>query len=398
MTVPNAPQQTHADENAHAPVAPAPGKLTLFVLVAVVGVIGAVGIGVLPRLKAKEALETAAKDRNGPKVVRTATVLAAPPTADITLPGTTTPFRSTTLFAKSSGFLRRNRVEVGDHVKAGAVLAEIDAPETDQDILLARARLDESLANVTIVTQTAERNRGLATQGVVSQQTADDTRALANSAQATVKAREADLKRLRALRGYQDVVAPFDGVITKRNVDPGALVGPAGGGGIALFEVAQVEPLRIFLDVPQALAAGITAGLDAKVTLPSGGKGAAGKVVRTSTVLDQGLRTLKTEVQLSDSGAVLPGAFVYVKLSVPRTEPPMLVTANALIVRKEGTMLARVEGNHVKLVNVTIVRDLGKDLEIMGPVKPGEPVVVNPTDDLVETTTISVAEDKRDAG
>ena len=395
MTAPNAPHDVHDN---HPPVTPAPGKLMVFVGLAVVVVIGAVGIGILPRLKAKEGLETSAKDRSGPKIVRVASILAGPPNADITLPGTTAPFRSTTLFAKSNGFLRRNRVEVGDHVKTGAVLAEIDAPETDQDILLARARLEESLANVTIVKQTAERNRGLATQGVVSQQTADDTRALANSAQATVKAREADLQRLRTVRGYQDVVAPFDGIITKRNVDPGALVGPAGAGSVSLFEVAQVEPLRIFLDVPQSLAAGIVAGLDAKVSLPGGGKSAMGKVVRTSTVLDQALRTLKTEVQLPEAGTILPGAFVYVKLSVPRTDPPMLVTANALIVRKEGTMVARVEGNRVKLVNVTIVRDLGKDLEITGGVKPGNPVVVNPTDDLAETTTISVAEEKRDAG
>lgn len=396
MTVPNAPQNT--SENAQVSVTPAPGKLGLFVALGVVGLIVAVAIGIVPRLRAKDALEVTAKDRSGPKVVRVATILAAPPNADITLPGTTTPFRSTTLYAKSSGFLRRNRAEVGDHVKTGAILAEIDAPETDQDILLARARLEESLANVSIVQQTAERNRGLATQGVVSQQAADDTRALANSARAAVKAREADLQRLRALRGYQDVVAPFDGIVTKRNVDPGALVGPAGGGSVALFEIAQVEPLRIFLDVPQSLAAGIVTGLEARVTLPGGGKAAVGKVVRTSTVLDQGLRTLKTEVQLPESGPILPGAFVYVKLSVPRTDPPMLVTANALIVRKEGTMVARVEGSHVKLVNVQILRDLGKDLEIAGPVKPGDPVVVNPTDDLVESTNISVAEEKRDAG
>lgn len=396
MTAPNASRESH--ENVHPPASPAPGKLIVFALLAAAVVAGGIGFGILPRLKAHAALDVAASDRSGPKVVRVAPVSAGAPNADITLPGTTLPFRSTTLFAKSNGFLRRNRAEVGDHVKAGAVLAEIDAPETDQDILLARARLDESLANVTIVKQTAERNRGLAAQGVVSQQTADDTRALANSAQATVKAREADLMRLRALRGYQDVVAPFDGVVTKRNIDPGALVGPAGAGSVAIFEVAQVEPLRIFLDVPQSLAAGIVAGLDAKVSLPSAGKSANGKVVRTSTVLDQAMRTLKTEVQLPESGSILPGAFVYVKISVPRTDPPMLITANSLIVRKEGTLVARVEGNHVKLVNVTIVRDLGKDLEITGAVKPGEPLVVNPTDDLVETTTISVAEEKRDAG
>lgn len=385
-------------EDTQPPVSPSPGKLALFVglVAAVLGL--AVAFGILPRLRAHASLEQTAKDRGGPKVVRVAKVLAGSPNAEVTLPGTTMPFRSTSLFAKSNGFLRRNRVEVGDHVKAGAILAEIDAPETDQDILLARARLEESLANVNIVKQTAERNRGLATQGVVSQQQADDTRALANSAQATVKAREADLQRLRALRGYQDVIAPFDGVVTKRNVDPGALVGPQGEGSIALFEVAQVEPLRIFLDVPQALAAGVTAGVEARVSLPSGGKPVSGKVVRTSTVLDQALRTLKTEVQLPENGGILPGAFVYVKLSIPRSDPPITIRANSLIVRREGTLVARVEGDHVKLVNITILRDLGKDLEISGPLRPGEAIVVNPSDDLVETTKISVAEEKPDAG
>jgi RND family efflux transporter MFP subunit len=274
-------------------------------------------------------------------------------------------------------------VDVGDPVKAGQLLAEIDSPETEEDLRLARVRLSEASANVGIVQRTAQRNENLVGAGVVSQQQADDATAQANSAVAALKTREAELQRVSALHGYQRVVAPFDGVVTRRGYDRGMLVGTASAGGSALFEVAQVDQLRVFVEVPQYLAREVTAGIAAVVYAPAEPQRTArGVVARTSGVLDQATRTLHTEVHIPGDGTVLPGAFVYVRFVLTRSAAPLIVPANTLLVRKEGTLLARVVEGRIALTPVRIGRDLGKDLELLDGIKLGELVVINPQDDL----------------
>jgi RND family efflux transporter MFP subunit len=340
-------------------------------------------VGVVPRLKQREALAHVEKDLAAPRRVRVATVRAGDPTIEVTLPGTSAPFRSSVLYAKSNGFVRRNLVDVGDRVKAGQVLAEIDAPETAQEIRLARARLDEAEANVGIAQGTADRATRLVSAGVATQQQVDDTRSQANSAVASVQTRKAELQRLQVLRGYQQINAPFDGVVTRRGTDPGALVGAAGAGGLALFEIADVDMLRVFVDVPDAYAADVKQDALAQVFSPRDpSQKVSGKVVRTSGVLEQASRTLRAEVHVRGAGAVLPGAFVYVKLSVTRSRPPPVVAASALFVRKEGTLVARVKEAHVTLVPITLGRDFGKELEVLEGIAPGDEVIVNPSDEL----------------
>ncbi len=299
------------------------------------------------------------------------------------MPGTSAPFRTSVLYAKSSGFVRRNLVDVGDAVKAGQLLAEIDAPETAEEIRLAQARLDEAQANVGLAQGTAARADRLVGSGIVSQQQRDDTQAQANSAVASVATRRAELQRLVVLRGYQQIVAPFDGIVTKRGTDPGALVGAAGSGGVPLFEVSDVTMLRVLVDVPDAWASDVKPDLEAQVFSPRDpAQKVAGKVARTSGVLEQSTRTLRAEVHVPGSGSLLPGAFVYVKLAVPRAHPAPLVPASALLVRKEGTLLAKVENGKLVLVKVTLGRDFGKELEILEGVKVDDQVVVNASDDL----------------
>lgn len=356
-----------------------------------VGLAAAVVVGVGPRLKQREALARVEKELAAPKRVRVAAVRAGDAKSDLTLPGTSAPFRTSALYAKSSGFVRKNLVDVGDRVKAGQVLAEIDAPETAQEVRLAQARLDEAEANVGLVQGSAERASRLVGSGVVSQQQADDSRAQANSAVAAVATRKAELQRLVVLRGYQQIVSPFDGVITRRGTDPGALVGAAGSGGVALFEVADVTLLRVFVDVPDAYASDVKPDLEALVFSPRDpAQKVSGKVARTSGVLEQATRTLRAEVHVQGAGAVVPGAFVYVKLSVPRERPSPVIPASALIVRKEGTLVAKVAGGRLTLAPVVVGKDFGKEIELLDGVKVGEEVVVNASDVLETGQAVEV--------
>lgn len=355
------------------------------------GLTAAVVVGVGPRLKQREALARVEKELAAPKRVRVSAVRAGDAKTDLTLPGTSAPFRTSALYAKSSGFVRKNLVDVGDLVKAGQVLAEIDAPETAQEIRLAQARLDEAEANVGLVQGSADRANRLVASGVVSQQQADDSRAMANSAVAAVSTRKAEVQRLNVIRGYQQIVAPFDGVITRRGTDPGALVGAGGNGGVALFEVADVTLLRVFVDVPDAYAGDVKPDVEALVFSPRDpAQKVAGKVARTSGVLEQATRTLRAEVHVHGEGAVVPGAFVYVKLSVPRAKPYPVIAASALIVRKEGTLVAKVSGGKLTLAPVMVGRDFGKEIELLDGVKVGEDVVLNASDTLESGQAVEV--------
>lgn len=356
-----------------------------------IGVVIALGAaGVVPRVAQRDALAKTQAQVNGPRLVRTAAVAGGAPVAEITLPATSAPFFATQLYARSVGFLRKNHVDVGDRVKRGQLLAEIDAPETDEEINLAQAQLEEANANVGIVQNTLSRNTELAKVGIVSREQADQSQAQANSAAASVKTRKAALQRLSTLRGYQRVLAPFDGVITKRGFDPGALVGASAG--VALFEVAQVDSLRVFIDVPQSFAAGVAPGIDAVVFAPSApAQTVKGKVTRASGVLDVSTRTLRTEVLIPGDGTILPGAFVYVKLAIPRARPAPIVPASSLVIRKEGTLLAKIKDGKVVLAPVVLGRDFGKDLEILDGVAAGDRVVVNASDELENGQVVAVA-------
>ncbi|MBX3193055.1 MAG: efflux RND transporter periplasmic adaptor subunit [Labilithrix sp.] len=351
----------------------------------------AVIVGVAPRMKQREALARAQAELAGPKRVRVASARPGEPTVEITLPATSAPFRSSALYAKATGYVRKNHVDVGDRVAAGQLLAEIDAREAGDEVRLARARLEEAEANVGIAKTTADRMSRLAETGVASAQQGDDTRALANSAVAAVAMRKAELQRLEVLAGYQRVVAPFDGVITRRGTDPGALVGAQGAGGAAMFEIADAAMLRVVIDVPDAYAADVKPDVQAQVFSPRApASKVAGKVVRTSGVLEQSSRTLRAEVHVRGDGPILPGSFVYVKLIVPRAAAAPLVPASALIVRKEGTLVARVESGKVRLVPVTVGRDLGKEVEVLEGVAAGDPVVVNAGDDLESGQAVEI--------
>ncbi len=352
-----------------------------------------VAVGAGPRLARRTARAKAQAAAAAPKRVRVERAKPGGAMTQVKLPATSAPLRTTQLFAKTTGFLRKNHVEVGDLVKAGQLLADVDSRETDQELLLAEARVAEAQANIGIALGTAERNAELASHGVVSRQQAEDSRALANSATASLKIRQVEVERLRAMRSYQRVLAPFDGTVTRRNVDQGALVGAAGPAGVPLFEIASIDVLRVVVDVPQTFAQDVAKDLPAVVYMPqTPNKVAKGKVVRLSAALDAATRTRRAEIEIA-GGDVLPNAFVYVQLSLPKATRGITIPASALLVRKEGTMVAKVDGDHVVLVRIEILRDQGKELDLApGPIGAGDRVVTNPADDLADGARVEVVE------
>lgn len=362
------------------------------VMVLVTGALaGAFMLGVGPRLEQADARARATEAATGPRKVRVATVRGGDAEVAVTLPATTTPMHTAVLYSRSTGFVRENLVDIGDRVKAGQLLARVDAPESNEEIRLAKARLAEARANVGLYAQTSERVTSLAKGGAASQQEADDALTQANSANALVATRRADLQRLEALRDYQQIVAPFAGVVTRRLVDPGALVGPASAGGVAMFEVADVQTVRVVVDVPDAHAADVALGVKAEVFSPrEPAKVVEGTVTRTSGVLEQNTRTLRIEIHVPGGDAVMPGSFVYARLKVPRASPPPMIPANALIVRREGTLVAKVVGDVVTLVPVVLGRDYGKEIEIVDGIAAGDTVVVQPSDTLASDEVVEV--------
>lgn len=357
----------------------------------VVALAGAVAIGVGPRLEQRDARARTLEQVTGPRRVRVAAVRAGEATQQVTLPASSTPKRQALLYSKSTGFVRQHLVDLGDRVQAGQVLAEIEAPETDEEIRLAKARLAEARANVGLYETTSRRASSLASSGAASQQEADDALTVANSASALVATRKADLQRLQALRGYQQIVAPFDGVITRRLVDPGTLVGPAAAGGVATFEVADVTTLRVLVDVPESYAGDVTVGGEAEVYSPRDPtRVVKGTVTRTSGVLEAATRTLRVELDVPGDQGVLPGSFVYVRLHVARARPVPTIPASALVVRKEGTLVAKVVAGAVTLVPVKLGRDFGKEIEVLDGVAPGDEIVLQPPDTLETGQAVEV--------
>lgn len=352
---------------------------------------GAVAIGIGPKLEQHAARARVAEQAAAPLRVRVAEVRAGDAQVELVLPGSSEPMHTAVLYSKATGFVRKNLVDLGDRVQAGDVLAEIDAPETTEEIRLARARLHEARANVGIVETTSKRLSTLAGQGAASQQEADDALAQANSASALVATRKADLQRLEVLRDYQHIVAPFSGIVTRRLVDPGALVGPASAGGTAMFEIADAGMLRVVVEVPDRYAADVRAGIEAEVYTPRDPKHTvSGTVTRTAGVLEQGNRTLRVEVNVPADDVIIPGAFVYAKLKVPRAKPVPMIPASALIVRKEGTLVARVVDDAIELAPIVLGRDFGREIEVVEGIAPGDRVVLQPLDTLESGRVVEV--------
>lgn len=319
---------------------------------------------------------------------------AEPASDQLVLPAQLQAYVESAIYARTNGYLLRWNRDMGSHVKKGELLAEIDTPEVDQELMQAQAARQQTEAQLQLAKSTADRWANLRKTDSVSQQEADQQASAYTQAMANTAAAEANVRRLQQLESFKHVYAPISGVITRRNTDVGALITAGSAGtGRELFDVAQVDPLRVFVSVPQTNAPSIRAGLPAYIELREyPGQKFTGKVVRTADSIDTATRTLLTEIDVPNpDGHLLPGSYAEVHFAVPIQITRMSIPVNALLFRPEGPRVAVVGPDHkVHLKAISIGRDFGIKVEILGGLDPSDQIVVNPADSLEEGQEVNI--------
>ncbi|WP_213955719.1 MULTISPECIES: efflux RND transporter periplasmic adaptor subunit [unclassified Variovorax] len=357
------------------------------------------GIGaartVLVRMSNAKELQAGTTER-ATQYVKTA--LPTKPTAGQTLalPGTLQGFVQSPINARASGYLKRWTRDIGARVQQGELLAEIETPEIDQQLSQAVAAREQAAAGLSLARSTVARWEALRQKDVVSQQDLDERRSAVASAVANLAAADANVQRLKQTEGFKRVLAPFAGVITRRNVDVGDLIDAgAGNGGRPLFLLSQTDPLRVYINVPQAYAQLIKAGQPVVVTQAElRGQTFKGEVARSSGAIDTATRMMQVEVSLPNrEGILLPGAYVQVSLPLAASLS-LTVPANALLFRAEGTRVALVDANNtVRLRQVTLGRNYGETVELLDGIAPTDRLVLNPSDSLAEGDVVALAKE-----
>ncbi len=312
----------------------------------------------------------------------------------LVLPAQLQAYVESAIFARTNGYLLRWHRDIGSHVKKGELLAEIDTPEVDQELLQAQATRQQTAAQMQLAKSTADRWVNLRKTDSVSQQEADQQTSAYTQAQANLAASDANVHRLQQLESFKRVEAPISGVITRRNTDVGALITAGSAGqGRELFDIAQVDPLRVFVSVPQTNAPSIRAGLPAYIELREyPGQKFNGKIVRTADSIDPATRTLLTEIDVPNpDGRLLPGSYAEVHFAVPVLITRMSIPVNTLLFRPEGPRVGVVGSDHkVHLKAVSIGRDFGTKVEILGGLDPNDQLVVNPADSLEDGQEVNI--------
>jgi RND family efflux transporter MFP subunit len=352
----------------------------------------------------RQVMATAEQIREFVPSARVAPVQASDATVRVSLPATTSAFSVANMYARASGYIDKRYIDIGDRVKEGQLLVEIVAPELDHQISQAeatliqlRAAVEQAQANRKLAQVTWDRDKGLVEKGWVTAQQGDvdlftlqAREAGLGVALANVTAQEAQLQVLRQQKAYQRVVAPFDGVVTQRNVEVGDLVHADTTNGTFLFTVMQSDVIRAQVYVPQDSAFGLRPGVDAVVRVPEIPRRTfPGKVTRIAEALEAGTRTLLTEIDIPNpDGALQPGSYCIIELKIPRQTPSFLVSADAIIFNQNGPQVAVVEGGTAHIRKVSVTRDLGTQVEVDDGVAQGEQVIINPPVTLVDGSKV----------
>jgi RND family efflux transporter MFP subunit len=355
------------------------------------------GFVVYRALHRNEALQESVPENGGRTSVRVVSLRRANAEQALTLPGTALADQQTPLYARINGYLKSFAFDLGDSVKKGQLVAEIDSPEVDQQLRQARATLgvaqaslQQAQANQELARVASERWAALVKEKAVSQQEADEKRlALAareadvESARATIKAQEANVKRLEELQSFKQILAPFDGVVTARYVEVGTLVSEGSGANAReLFRMVQLQSLRFHVPVPESFVPSIKGGMTATLSFDAHpGKSFEGQVSRFSNAVDPASRTMLVEVRVPNpDGRLLPGMYAQVTFKLRQEAPALLMPSNALLVRPEGTLAALVgKDKVVHYKKVQVGRDYGTRIEILGGLQENDQVMVNPT-------------------
>jgi RND family efflux transporter MFP subunit len=387
------PQHTGAEKSGHG---------VLIAIIAVIVVIAIVIAGVVPRLRAKAALRVETNSLAVPEV-QVIQPKRGSTAQEIILPGNIQAFIDAPIYARTNGYLRSWTSDIGARVKKGQLLAEIETPEVDQQLLQARADLNTAQANENLSQITFNRFEGLKNTDSVSTQDVDNAAGDYAAKKAIVDSARSNVNRLEDLQSFEKIYAPFDGVITARNTDVGQLIDSGSSGGVAkeLFHIAAIRTLRVYINVPQQYSVAAKPGIVADLSLAQfPGRTFQGKLVRTANAIDLATRTLLVEVDVDNAtGELLPGAFAEVHLKLPTEIPSYILPVNALIFRAQGLQIATVDnGNRAKLVTIVLGRDFGATVEVVSGLTDADKVIVSPPDSLVDGEQVQIAQPDQQGG
>jgi RND family efflux transporter MFP subunit len=367
-------------------------------LVAVAIFAGFAGIfvyGIVTRVRSAATVHTETAQMAVPSVAVISPQRSAP-SQEIVLPGNVQPFISAPIYSRTNGYLRRWHADIGAHVRKGQLLAEIETPEVDQQLQQSRSNLATAQANLRLAEITKERYQGLLATHAVAQQDVDNAVGTYNANKAIVDANQANVKQLETLQSFERIYAPFDGIITARNTDIGALIASGNSGNVKtdLFHISQPGTLRVYVNVPEQYSQAATPGLTAELTLAEfPGRRFQGKLVRTSNSINFATRTLLAEIDVDNpSGELLSGAYAEVHLKVRGQTSSYLVPVSTLIFRSQGLQVAVVKNGSVSLTAVTPGHDFGDQIEIVSGLTGGESVIVSPPDSIVSGQKVQVVQ------
>ena len=394
------PPTDHTVRPATLPVKRSNGRLILGIVV-LLALAGALGFGFWQHYRVHaEVIATADQRRDFVPAVRTDTIHASEAVRSVIWPGTTEAFAQANLYTRASGYISKRTVDIGDRVKSGDLLVEIAAPEIEHQIAQAegtltqlRANLQQAEANRDLAQVTWDRDKKLVQQGWATLQQGDVDRltlqarvAAVAVASANITAQEAQLRVLNQQKTYLSVVAPFDGVITQRNIDVGSLVQADAASGTFLFQLMHSDVIRVQLYVPQDDALGVAPGTQAIVRVPEiPGREFPGMVARIADALQPGSRTLLTEIDVPNPDhALSPGLYCRVELKIPRKTPSLIVPSEAIMFNRDGLSVAVVKDGVAHIQKITPVRDLGTSVEVSAGVSNGDQVILNPQVDLTD--------------
>jgi RND family efflux transporter MFP subunit len=414
QNIPPPPEATPARDVPHQgavlpatpPAARSNGRLILGTVV-LLALIGALAFGFWQHYTLHaEVMATAEQRRDFVPSVRTAAIRASDAFRSATWPGTTEAFEQANLYARASGYISKRTVDIGSRVKAGDLLVEIAAPEIEHQIAQAegtltqlRANLQQAQANRDLAQVTWDRASKLVQQGWTTAQQGDNDRltlkardAAVAVASANIVAQEAQLRVLNQQKSYLSVVAPFDGVITQRNIDVGSLVQADAASGTFLFQLMHSDVIRIQVYVPQDDAFGVTPGTEAVARVPEmPGREFPGKVTRIADALQPGSRTLLTEIDVPNPDRALsPGLYCQVELKIPRKAPSLIVPSEAIIFNRDGLSVAVVEDGVAHIRKINPVRDMGTSVEVNAGVSNGDQVILSPQVDMTDGRKVAI--------
>ena len=379
-----------------------PARRWWIIVLALVIVAAIVVSGILPRIHARADLDKETAQMAIPTVAVVHPKRGAP-TQEVVLPANVQAYIDAPIYARTNGYLKHWYADIGAHVKAGQLLADIETPEVDQQLRQSRADLATAEANLNLSKITATRYSDLLKSDSVSKQDADNAAGDFAAKQATVQSAQANVKRLEELQAFEKIYAPFEGVITARNTDIGALIdsGSSGGTRTELFHIAQPDKLRVYVSVPEAYSQAAKPGLTADLALSEfPGRLFPGTLVRTAQAIDQTTRTLLVEIRVNNpTNTLLSGAYAEVHLKLPTPTSAFILPVNALLFRAEGLRVAAVtDGRHADLKQVTLGHDFGSEVEVVAGLTGDESIIVNPPDSIVAGEEVRIAQPAAGSG